>query len=273
MWDMLEREFEILIRLAKEEFLPSDWNLKAQQLSLPSGRLDMLFIDSNSITHIVELKKGSAPKAAIDQVLKYIRDIQLKYPSKKFVPWVIAHEISESTKIYANENEVKTLAISRHKCSEVMEKKNITTKDLVGIRLSKKTLHGGGSGIKSDKQIDNEVVFREVSENVSKILREINKIEYIDMTSGTMQTLIHYKGVKLGGFNRKHRGGHGYISDGVVLSDQTSDKLKELNFIYMTKNQSGSSHEHVWWEIKESNIKNLLVAIKLCIATVESEFD
>ena len=270
---MLEREFEILLRTASEEFLPKGWTLKAQQLSLSTGRLDMLFTDTNSNSHVIELKKGSAPKSSVDQVLEYTKDISLKYPSKKFIPWVIAHKISSATENHANDNRVKTLAISIDKCFEVMKKRNITVKDLAGRRLSKKILHGGGSGIKPEKQIHNREVFREISEDVAEILRDINKIEHIDMTSGSMQTLIHYKGVKLGGYNRKHRGRHGYITDGVVLSEETSNKLKALNFIRMTKTQQGSSHMHVWWEIKESDMKFYSEAIRLCITIVESALD
>ena len=270
---MLEREFEILLRMATEEFLPKDWILKAQQLNLSSGRLDMLFTDTNSNSHVIELKKGSAPKSSVDQVLEYTKEIRLNYPHKKFIPWVIAHEITSTTEKYANDNGVKTLAISTDKCFEVMKNRSITVKDLAGLRLSKKTLHGGGSGIKPENQIDNEEVFKEVSDDVAKILKDLSRIEHIDMTSGKMQTLIHYKGSKLGGYSRDPRGQHGYITDGVVLSEKMSDKLKELNFIRMTKTQKSSSHMHIWWEIKESDMKFFSAAIKLCITAVESALD
>ena len=270
---MLEREFEILLRMAPEEFLPKDWTLKAQQLNLTSGRLDMLFVDTHSFTHVVELKKGSAPRSSVDQVLEYAKEIRLNFPHKKFIPWVIAHEISSVTRNHANDNKVKTLAIPTAMCFEVMKKRNITEKDLAGRRLTKKTLHGGGSGIKPEKQIPNNEVFKEISEDVAELLRGLNKIEHIDMTSGSMQTLIHYKGFKLGGYNRKHRGRHGYITEGVVLSEEISDKLKALNFVRMTKTQQGSSHMHIWWEIRESDMKSFSEAIKLCITTVESFLD
>ena len=61
---MLERELEILIRIAPENFLPEGWSLIAQQLSLPSGRLDMLYSDQLGDKHIVELKKGRATESA-----------------------------------------------------------------------------------------------------------------------------------------------------------------------------------------------------------------
>ena len=106
---MLEREFEILIRTLPRAFLPSGWVLIAQQLSLPSGRLDMLYSDKTGVRHVVELKKGKAPKSAIEQVLSYANDLRSQGKKACVVPWIIANEISKATENYAHENKVRTL--------------------------------------------------------------------------------------------------------------------------------------------------------------------
>ena len=66
---MLEREFEILIRTLPRAFLPSGWVLIAQQLSLPSGRLDMLYSDKAGVRHVVELKKRRDHVEDVDFVI------------------------------------------------------------------------------------------------------------------------------------------------------------------------------------------------------------
>ena len=104
------------------------------------------------------------------------------------------------------------------------------------------------------------------------VLCEISSIASIEMTSGGMQTSIKYKGIKLGGYNRKHRGCHAYISTGVILNKEMELLLKTLNFNRMTKTQKGSSHEHVWWELKSNNIKSLPIAIGAAIDIIDAAF-
>ena len=72
---MLERSFEILVRLCATDVFPGDWELIAQQLSLPSGRLDLLFADSEQRRHLIELKKGSAKRESVDQANRYRKDL------------------------------------------------------------------------------------------------------------------------------------------------------------------------------------------------------
>ena len=269
---MLERAFEILLRTHPKEFLPNDWSLKAQQLNLDSGRLDMLYKDAKSTLHVVELKKGLAPKKSVDQVLRYAADIRIKIKKTDVVPWVIANEISLSTNTYANSFAVKTLAIPLTKIYQVIKKKNIPASDLKIGRLGKGVLHGGTGGVRANRLVDNEEIFRTINPDVAHILREINTIAGIEMTSGAMQTSIKYKGIKLGGYNRKHRGGHAYISTGVIINREIEFLLKTLNFTRETKTQEGSSHEHAWWELKSDHIKSFPIAIGAAIDIVDDAF-
>jgi len=270
---MLEREFEILIRSLPKQFLPEDWILIAQQLSLPSGRLDMLYSDKSGARHVVELKKGKAPKSSIEQVLNYARDLQSQSKKTTVIPWVIANEIPESTENYAIQRSVKTLEITTEKCFEVMRKEKITARDLFGKRLAKKVLHGGSGGVRRTSITDNKEVFKEVGKEIASALRGIIKKTDIELVSGAMQTSIIYKGVKLGGYNRKHRGGHAYITDGVVISKKADDKLKRLGFKRMVKSQKSSSHQHVWWELAAQNIDAFDDAIEMAISIVDKTLE
>ena len=270
---MLEREFEILIRTLPRAFLPSGWVLIAQQLSLPSGRLDMLYLDKAGVRHVVELKKGKAPKSTVEQVLNYANDLRTQSKKASVVPWIIANEIPETTVNYANKNKVRTLEITTEKCFEVMRKKKITARDLFGKRLGKGVLHGGSGGVRKNSITDNKEVFKEVGSEIAKVLRSIDRKRGVEMFSGGMQTTVIYKGVKLGGYNRKHRGGHAYITDGVVINTYTEKNVERLGFRRMAKSQKTSSHQHVWWELSAKNIGAFEAAIELAIDIVDETLE
>ena len=104
-------------------------------------------------------------------------------------------------------------------------------------------------------------------------MRGIIKNTDIELVSGAMQTSIIYKGVKLGGYNRKHRGGHAYITDGVVISKKAYYKLKRLGFKRMVKSQKSSSHQHVWWELAAQNIDAFDDAIEMAISIVDKTLE
>ena len=270
---MLEREFEILIRTLPRAFLPSGWVLIAQQLSLPSGRLDMLYSDKAGVRHVVELKKGKAPKSAIEQVLSYANDLRSQGKKACVVPWIIANEISKATENYAHENKVRTLEITTDKCFEVMRKNNITARDLFGKRLEKGVLHGGSGGVRKNLITDNNDVFKEVGNEIAKVLLSIDRKRGVEMFSGGMQTTVTYKGVKLGGYNRKHRGGHAYITDGVVINTKIEKNIEQLGFKRMVKSQKTRSHQHVWWELSAKNIDAFEDAIGLAIDIVDETLE
>lgn len=270
---MLEREFEILIRTLPKAFLPNGWVLIAQQLSLPSGRLDMLYSDKAGVRHVVELKKGKVPKASIEQVLNYARDLSSQSKNTSVVPWVIANEIPEATVNYAIKHKVRTLEITTEKCFEVMRKKEITASDLFGKRLGKGVLHGGSGGVRKNLITDNKEVFKEVGNEIAKVLRSIDGKRGVKMFSGGMQTTVIYKGVKLGGYNRKHRGGHAYITDGIVINTKIEKNVKRLGFKRMVKSQKTSSHQHIWWELPSKNIQAFEDAVVLAIDIVDETLE
>ena len=67
--------------------------------------------------------------------------------------------------------------------------------------------------------------------------------------AGTSQIVLHYRGIKVGGLNRRERGGHTYVSTGVVLSAEHEAELDRNQFFRMTRNTTGM-HDHVWWELR-----------------------
>ncbi|MFH1743485.1 MAG: hypothetical protein ABIH23_31150, partial [bacterium] len=90
---MLERSLEIIVRLCAEDIFEPRWELIAQQLAIPSGRIDLLFADRAARRHLVEVKKGRAQRSACGQVLAYARDLAAFLEDSSIVPWIVAHEI------------------------------------------------------------------------------------------------------------------------------------------------------------------------------------
>lgn len=258
---MLERELEILVRLCTPDIFPKGWRLIAQQLTLPSGRLDMLYADKKDIRQVVELKKGKAKIDSVDQAVGYAQDLIKQLNDKNVIPWVVAHEISMDVVKYAKECGVKTLEISTSYCQELITKYNLNEADLLGARRQKGILHGGSGKGGIRNPIDNQEVYKVLPQSVAKVLSSTEKKPNFLVRSGGMQTVIHYRGVKLGGYNRMHRGGHAYITEGVVLNDDMVNQLKSFGFRKMRKTQKGSNHEHIWWEISSNHIEQFAKAL------------
>lgn len=246
---MLERSLEIIVRRCPQEIFGKGWELKAQQLSLPSGRIDLLFSDSIGVRHVVELKKGSASLSAVEQVLGYAADLSRELDGAQIIPWVVAHDIPPRVASIADEKGVFTKAVSLDECSKITQNIGISEADLLGYRKDDSVISGGGPKRGLRSLIPNKEAYAAIPTDMANSLRKIERQPHMDIASGSMQTVIHYRGVKIGGVNRKHRGGVAYIASGVVLNPEHMKRLDELGFTPMTKTQKGSKHEHAWWEI------------------------
>ena len=134
--------------------------------------------------------------------------------------------------------------------------------------MQKGVLQGGSDGVRS--LVKNEKVFGSLPSDISKSLRELINCPSVQMYSGEMQTTIFYKGFKVGGYNRKHRGGHGYLSSGVVIDLVFEQRLEKWGFEKQAKMQKGTKHEHVWWELPSSRFKNFSAAVKGAMQIIDA---
>lgn len=266
---MLERAFEILVRRCAADIFPKDWKLKAQQLNVASRRLDMLYADSKDILHIVELKKGKAKIDSVDQAIRYAKNLKILLDGAVVKPWVVAHKIPPEVEEYAIKSGTRTLEISISKCEELIIKYKLSPADLIGERREKGVLHGGSGGVRKIKIRPNREVYKILPQEVARVLKSIEKHPHCNVLSGAMQTVIHYRGVKLGGYNRTDRGGHGYITEGVVLNRKSRTQLENLGFRKRTKTQKSSNHEHIWWEISSKYIEQFAKAIQAAKKVVD----
>ncbi|MDH4565940.1 DUF91 domain-containing protein [Pseudomonas sp. BN414] len=248
---MHERALEILVRSCLEDIFGAGWNLLAQQLSLPSGRLDLLIADGAGNRHLIELKKGRAKPDAITQAIRYSEELSALLDGAAVMPWVVAHEIPNQVAEQAENSGVKTLAISYSKCEALMLARGLGEKDLIGERRAAGVLHGGTGKSGLWEAIDNEGAFSEMPHATASLLRGLERTMHFIVQSGRMQTAVYYRGVKLGGVNRKHR--HCYISSGVVVRSDFTEFLSRHGFRRKCKTQASSSHEHIWWDVPLQN--------------------
>ena len=251
---MLERSLEIVVRHAFRDIFGADWTHVAQQMGLPSGRIDLLFQDGDKVLHVVELKKGPAVSAAIDQVLGYAGDLRRVFPEKAVVPWVVANAISAVVADRSREHGVRVKGIPEAEVRTLMTRNGIGEADLVGARRGARILHGGGSKRGLRQRIANSEAYGEMPGAVADLLREWEGDRLYEIASGGMQTTIWYRGIKLGGVNRRHRGGVAYLAEGVAISDDYERRIEAAGFRRMEKTHAGSSHVHVWWETPWSNL-------------------
>ena len=121
---MLERGLEILVRTVPEEIFGPGWVLRAQQLGLNSGRIDLLFADSEGNLNLVELKKGRASLGAVDQVLRYAEDLNA-VADAPVVPWVLAQDIPKSARVKAESLGVRVKSLPMDECDELIRSKGI----------------------------------------------------------------------------------------------------------------------------------------------------
>ncbi|MCD6297178.1 MAG: DUF91 domain-containing protein [Deltaproteobacteria bacterium] len=259
---MLERSFEIIVRLCPEEIFGKGWELRAQQLSLPSGRIDLLLTDNKGVRHVVELKKGCATRKAIEQVLGYAGDLSHKLNCVDVVPWVVAHEIPSKVASYAAEAGVHTKAVSLQECKEIVERNGITEGDLLGRRKDGSVISGGSPKRGLRNRVPNEIAYADMPIEMADVLRKMEKHSHMDIASGNMQTVIYHWDIQLGGVNRKHRGGVAYIVSGMVLTPDHEKRLGQLGFERMTKTQKGSNHEHSWWETSWRHVSAFVRAVE-----------
>lgn len=111
-----ERYFEILLARSVSHVFGAKYSLIAQQLTLPSGRIDLLIQHLDGTKHVIEVKKDKAKPESVDQVLRYVNDFR-SHCDEPVKGWVVANEISERTSSHAKSKDVQTLAIPEKKLS------------------------------------------------------------------------------------------------------------------------------------------------------------
>jgi hypothetical protein len=263
---VLERTLEIALS-RYPELLQDGFGLVGQQLATGVGILDLLFKDPSGVLQLVEVKKGPATIEATTQVLRYAERYATE--GRETVPWVVAHSVSAAVESDAKRRGVRTRAISIEAVETFLRGKGTSVADVMALRRRTPGALTGGAG-DLWREVDANAAYAELTHEVAELLRHLAKTPHFTLKTGAMQTTIWYRGVKLGGFNRKHRGGVGYVTSGVI-SPAVSATLGKLGFVFMEKHQAGSSHVHTWMEIPGSRASEFRRGLDLVRAAVDEK--
>ncbi len=240
-----ERYFEILLSRSVAQVFGDGYSLIAQQLTLPSGRIDMLLRHQDGTKHVVEVKKDKAKPDAVDQVARYVGDLRLQ-GAGIVQGWVVANEIPEQTDTYARSNLVRTLAVPERDYPEIMNASGISEVELLGKRVEAGVLIGGGVQFFRRNGVTLEDAIAELSADMQAYVMDLRHAGTFEFQCGKMQIAITYRGVKIGGINRGHK--HNFISSNIILDRLDEEVLINNGFVRMAKTQASSTHMHVYWK-------------------------
>ena len=249
-----ERYFEILLSRSVTHVFGDGYSLVAQQLTLPSGRIDMLLQDRDGTKHVIEVKKDKAKPDAVDQVTRYVEDFKLQ-GAGTVRGWVVANEIPEKTGIYAKGKEVRTLAIPERDYPAIMTASGISKEEFLGKRVEAGILIGGGVQSFRKNGVPLEDAVTELSPETRAYVMDQHHAGTFEFQSGKMQIAIIYKGVQIGGINRGHK--HNFISSNIILDGADETVLTTNGFVRITKTQASSTHVHVYWKNKIDDVEAL----------------
>lgn len=263
---MNERYFEILISRSVEKIFGSGFQVSAHQMTVPSGRIDLLLSENDNALHVLEIKKGNAVPSSVDQALRYTADVQ-RYTSKIVQGWVVSHGFKEYTMIYAQDKNIRTLAISEDRCAALIAENGLTEIELTGKRVLPGILIGGGVQTYKKNSVPHEIAVSELPQETASFLSLLLSNLSFTSASGKNQTTIVYKGIKIGGFNRSHK--HVFITSALVLSRTDRELLIQNGFVERQKTQESSSHVHVYWTNKLSAINEIRVVVEYFCAEID----
>lgn len=265
---MLERSLEIVCVNAPERIFGSKWKVIAQQLTLPSGRLDILLSDSNGTMCVVELKKGSANPDALNQVKRYQNDLKISFPENNVTSCILAHSVPLETARKASEMGIQCIELPLIEIDKIRFEFNLNDALLIGSRKIKGIISGGQNRKTNSSTTSNSVAFSEMPICLNNFMQGLEKTDNFRIFSMKMQTIILYHEIKIGGINRKHRGGCAYIAIGVVNTETFVNKLNFLGFLEMNDGRN-----HYWYETKWDNCESIKSALLLAKSTIDSAFN
>ncbi len=242
---MNERQMEIIVSRGIDRVLGEGYKLKAQQVGVGGGRLDLLVSRPDGNPMVVELKKGRLARNHVRQVRGYADTLSAD-AGVHVTAMVIANESSPRMIEFAKEVGVDVETISESQLSELGNQIGLSESNLLGDRRKDGVLYGGGTGLRTTVPLQEALA--ECPDAIGRLVRSLGaSYQGSRFSAGKSQIVLHYRGIKVGGLNRRERGGHTYVSTGVVLSSDHEVALDKNRFFRTSRNTTGM-HEHIWWE-------------------------
>ncbi|MCY4531681.1 MAG: endonuclease NucS [Gammaproteobacteria bacterium] len=242
---MNEKQMEIIVSRGIDQVLGSGYELKAQQVGVGGGRLDLLVSRPDGAPMVVELKKGRLAKNHVGQVRRYADELSAE-AQVNVTAMIIANVASPSMIDFEEKSGVCVKTISESRLSELGNKIGLSQSDLLGDRRKAGVLFGVRTGLRTTVPL--HAALAECPKPIGRLVRSLGAdSKHSRFSAGTSQIVLQYRGIKVGGLNRWERGGHTYVSTGVVLSVDHELALDQNRFFRTSRNSTGK-HEHIWWE-------------------------
>ena len=261
MWN--ETPFENLIVKFPQELLEEKWKIVGQQRQLGKFITDLICKDEQGNRHILELKSPEAHPDAVDQVLRYKKEYLRHYPEKKVTPWIVAQKITGKCQNYADSKEVKYKIIPQDKCELILAKYNIRMSEISKKSKNESVFYGGGSQKKT--MFNNEEAYNSISKELALFLKNLVDAKKIELINQKMQTMIYYRGIKLGGVYRD--GNIAYLAKGILFRQKD-----EQDFILWGFKEKTHKNGHTWLQISSKKTNPIKNAFERIFNLIDEEF-
>ncbi len=118
---MIEREMEDLLWEHPEKLLDEPLERFQRQPTSEVGRADLVFREKSGGLLVVELKHGTLPRGAIEQVNDYFGMVKLKSPDKPVEKMVVANRIPPERKLACENLDITAVEIPERRFRKVAE--------------------------------------------------------------------------------------------------------------------------------------------------------
>ena len=118
---MIEREMEDLLWEHPEKLLNEPLERSQRQPTSGVGRADLVFRDRSGGLLVVEVKHGTLPRGAIEQVNDYFGMVKLQSPDQPVEKMVVANRIPPERKLACENHDITAVEIPERKFRKVAE--------------------------------------------------------------------------------------------------------------------------------------------------------
>lgn len=118
---MTEREMEDLLWNHPEKLLNETLNQFSRQQRSRMGRSDLVFVDRLNRLLVVEVKKGTLPRGAIDQLHDYFGVLKREFPDRPVELMVVAHRIPDERRLACDKYDIEAREVSEKKFRDVAQ--------------------------------------------------------------------------------------------------------------------------------------------------------
>ena len=118
---MTEREMEDLVWEHPEKFLNEPLKKFRRQPASSVGRADLIFLDRAGSLIVIELKRDTLERGAVNQILDYSGMLKSRFPDKSVELIIIANRIPQERRATCEKFDIEAIEIPQKKFRDVAE--------------------------------------------------------------------------------------------------------------------------------------------------------